>query len=71
MPYADQQGQIRVAPMAILDRRMVKRHNQTVGQVLTQWTDSALEDATWEDTSFITRTMMLRGGHCCEFSISF
>ena len=35
-------------PVAILARRMVKRGNQPVTQVLVHWTNSFPEDATWE-----------------------
>ena len=35
-------------PLAILARRMVKRGNQPVTQVLVHWTNSFLEDSTWE-----------------------
>ena len=35
-------------PVAILARRMVKRENQPVTQVLVHWTNSFPEDATWE-----------------------
>ena len=51
LPYADEEGQMRVQPMAILSRRMIKRRNSPVGQV--KWLNSAHEDATWEDWSFI------------------
>lgn len=51
--YADESGQMRVEPMAILDRRMIKRNNVAVEQVLVQWTNVPPENATWEDTSFI------------------
>ena len=35
-------------PLAILARRMVKRGNQPVTQVLVHWTNSFPEDSTWE-----------------------
>lgn len=37
-------------PLAILDRRTVKRGNRAVTQWLIHWNNSALEDATWEFT---------------------
>lgn len=33
----------------ILDRRMVKKKNRAVTQVLIKWKGSSWEDATWED----------------------
>lgn len=35
-------------PVAILDRRTVKRGNKPATQVLVHWTNSFPEDATWE-----------------------
>lgn len=35
-------------PMALLDRRLVKYKDRPATQVLVQWSDSYLEDATWE-----------------------
>ncbi|KAA3477284.1 Retrotransposable element Tf2 [Gossypium australe] len=35
-------------PIRILDRRTVKRDNATVTEVLMEWANSFLEDATWE-----------------------
>lgn len=34
LPFADEEGQMRVQPMAILNRRMLKRRNSPMGQVL-------------------------------------
>nr|CAH67116.1 H0502G05.7 [Oryza sativa] len=36
-------------PLRILDRRLTKRGNSAVAQVLIQWSASVPEDATWED----------------------
>lgn len=35
-------------PMRVLEDRVVRRRNRFVGQVLVQWMDSPMEDATWE-----------------------
>ena len=35
-------------PVAILDRKMVKRGNRAVTKVLIQWSDRSPEEATWE-----------------------
>lgn len=36
-------------PEAILERRMVKRHNREVSQVLVKWKGADVADARWED----------------------
>lgn len=36
-------------PEEILDRRVVKRNNRIVSQVLVKWKGAHVEDATWED----------------------
>jgi hypothetical protein len=36
-------------PIMLLDNRLIKKGNTTVSQVLIQWSDTAVEDATWED----------------------
>jgi hypothetical protein len=36
-------------PIAILKHRTILRDNKHVPQVLIQWSDLALEDASWED----------------------
>ncbi|WMV14796.1 hypothetical protein MTR67_008181 [Solanum verrucosum] len=36
-------------PQEILERRMIKRGNKAVPQVLVQWSQLSKEDATWED----------------------
>lgn len=38
-------------PESVLDRRMVKRGNKAVGQVLIKWTDLDAAQATWEFVS--------------------
>ncbi|OWM70560.1 hypothetical protein CDL15_Pgr014233 [Punica granatum] len=35
-------------PLAILDRRMVKRRNRAAAQLLVHWTNTSPADATWE-----------------------
>ena len=49
LPTVQEDGQLLVKPMTILDRKVVKKHNQPVTQVLIHWSNSFLEDATWED----------------------
>ena len=54
LPNASQSVSL-VEPVAILERRMVKRGNQAVAQLLIPWTNSSLEEATWEFASEIRR----------------
>jgi Chromo (CHRromatin Organisation MOdifier) domain len=35
--------------VAILDRRVVKKQNQAVVEVLLKWSNLHIEDATWEE----------------------
>lgn len=49
LPIDERNGQIRALPEAILGRRMVKRNNIPVPQILVQWAQLGKEEATWED----------------------
>ncbi|CAL5346186.1 unnamed protein product [Camellia sinensis] len=53
LPPVGLEGTLQLEPMAVLDRRMVKRGNKAVVQWLVQWTNSFPEDATWVDHSEI------------------
>ncbi|GMJ07956.1 hypothetical protein HRI_004464800 [Hibiscus trionum] len=48
LPVLGPDGTIIKEPVKILDRRMVKRGNRAVTEVLVEWTNSFPEDATWE-----------------------
>lgn len=48
LPLLDTAGMIAKEPLAVLDRRMVKRRGQACTEVLVQWTNTFPEDATWE-----------------------
>lgn len=55
LPLIDAQGNIKVAPTAIVERRMIPRNNEPVIQWLIQWTNLPSSEATWEDADFIRR----------------
>ncbi|XP_027357493.1 uncharacterized protein LOC113866894 [Abrus precatorius] len=42
-------GAFQPPPLAILDRRMKKRNNKAITEVLVQWQETSLEDAVWRD----------------------
>ncbi|KAH0663643.1 hypothetical protein KY285_028630 [Solanum tuberosum] len=47
-------GHVLLAPEAILDRRLIKRHGKPLTQLLIKWFNTVEEDSTWEDyQSFI------------------
>lgn len=48
LPSTSADGQLQLEPLAVLDRKMVKRHNKPCTMLLVQWTNSIPEDATWE-----------------------
>lgn len=48
LPLPGSEGIIMKEPVAILDRKMVKRGNKAVTEVLIQWSNSFPEDAIWE-----------------------
>ncbi|XP_019244393.1 PREDICTED: uncharacterized protein LOC109224260 [Nicotiana attenuata] len=52
-PFCTEEGPIRIEPLAILDRRMVKKGNRAVTKVLVQWTNLSPEEVTREDYSFL------------------
>ncbi|KAK9683131.1 hypothetical protein RND81_10G118900 [Saponaria officinalis] len=48
LPEMDERQQICAEPVAVLDRRLMKKGMQGVVYVLIQWSNSTVEDATWE-----------------------
>lgn len=48
LPELDTLGQLRVEPIAILDRKIAKRGNRVVVYVLVHWSNATPADATWE-----------------------
>ncbi|KAL5839257.1 hypothetical protein ACOSQ4_011865 [Xanthoceras sorbifolium] len=56
LPHAGPDGQLFAQPVAILEHKMVKKHNKAVVQYLIQWSTTSPKDATWEDTDMIRRS---------------
>nr|TKS06891.1 hypothetical protein D5086_0000119040 [Populus alba] len=46
---ADEEGRVKVYPIIILDRKLMKKGNTSVVAGLIQWSNSFPEDATWEE----------------------
>ena len=49
LPLTGADGQLMVEPIAILDKRLVKRNKSSVAQFLVQWSNRLKEDSTWDD----------------------
>lgn len=54
LPQTNKIGELRLVPVVVLDRRLVKKRNMPATMVLIQWSHSIPEDATWEEWSQIT-----------------
>lgn len=55
LPHFDDEGKVILHPIAILARRLVKRNNNPVPQLLIQWAHLPEQEATWEDYYTITQ----------------
>jgi Chromo (CHRromatin Organisation MOdifier) domain len=42
-------GQLKVEPMSILDRRIIKKGQSPTTQILVRWSNLPDSNATWED----------------------
>ena len=49
LPMTDKEGRMQIVPIAILDRKMMKKDNWAVTAGLIQWSNLYPEDAKWED----------------------
>lgn len=49
LPPLDDKGQYLLIHVAILEKRVVKKNNSTVGEWLVQWSHLPANEATWED----------------------
>ncbi|XP_039045952.1 uncharacterized protein LOC120185946 [Hibiscus syriacus] len=48
-PELSEDGQMKVYPTIVLNKRIVKRQNKVITQLLIQWSNLGEENATWED----------------------
>nr|GFA07750.1 reverse transcriptase [Tanacetum cinerariifolium] len=48
LPSCNKEGLIEPEPIALLDRKMVKRNYAAVVYGLIQWANGSKDDATWE-----------------------
>ncbi|XP_039017491.1 uncharacterized protein LOC120148438 [Hibiscus syriacus] len=48
-PELSDDGQMKVYPAIVLNKRIVKRQNRAVTQLLIQWSNLGAKNATWED----------------------
>jgi hypothetical protein len=53
LPELDEEGSIWLQPQAVLDQRERCLCQQTIKEVLVQWKDTTLVDATWEPTTIL------------------
>ena len=53
LPVIGPESRVRIEPKALLARRLVKKGNAGIPQILVKWSNLADEDATWEDYSAI------------------
>jgi cell division protein FtsL len=47
LPLVSSNGRVKLEPIAFLDRKIVKKNNQVEVEVLVQWSNLQVEDATW------------------------
>lgn len=57
LPLLDAIGNIKVAPAAVLERRVIPRNNEPVVQWLIHWSNLPESEATWEDATFINKVL--------------
>ncbi|GJZ04603.1 retrotransposable element Tf2 [Tanacetum coccineum] len=55
VPDDDQDGLLAAQPLALLDRKIVKKKNAVAVYGLIQWTNGSVEDATWEPLDKLTK----------------
>ncbi|GJX79440.1 reverse transcriptase [Tanacetum coccineum] len=55
IPHCDQDGLLTSQPLALLDRKIVKKNNAVAVYGLIQWTNESIKDATWEPLDKLTK----------------
>ncbi|KAJ1686917.1 hypothetical protein LUZ63_018307 [Rhynchospora breviuscula] len=56
VPVVHPEIELLVQPELILSRRMIKRNNEYVAQILVKWVNQSKEEATWEDYDAIVKS---------------
>ncbi|XP_019154659.1 PREDICTED: CASP-like protein 5C3 [Ipomoea nil] len=54
-PLVGQEGEVLAQPIAVLNKRLIKRNNNAVTQILVQWANFPEEAATWEYYYHVTK----------------
>ena len=49
LPPTDMEGVVITEPVAVLQERSHQLRNRTITQVLVQWQEEGVDDATWEN----------------------
>ncbi|XP_073260705.1 uncharacterized protein [Populus alba] len=49
LPISNKKGRMQIMPLAIMDRKLMKKGNGVATAVLVQWSNLYPEDSTWED----------------------
>jgi Chromo (CHRromatin Organisation MOdifier) domain len=55
LPVIGTGDRVRIEPIEILDRRLVKRNNTAATEILVKWSNLSDEDSTWEDYEFLCK----------------
>lgn len=56
LPLVDGNDQFVIEPIAVLDRRLVKKHNVALVEVLVRWSNTLPTKATWKSWSDLHAT---------------
>lgn len=55
LPDIGPEGQLKIEPVAVLQRRVIPRNNEPVVQWLILWRNLTPAEATWEDASYVQK----------------
>lgn len=53
--HREEEGYIKVEPVAVLARKLINRRGAPVAQLLVRWSNLPDDATTWEDLSFMKR----------------